>query len=206
MRTPKCTILCAALAAFIVICALAAPAAGQLTWYAQNIGEPIWGPHGGANPDFWEPMDVLPYFGPECSFVDLDPENPYFAFSGGTDRIFRNTHFWAELWLANNFIPVVPRQVDVELWLGGHYNPVVFVASASVMVTNAAPAQQYIFDFGAMDLYPATASIILKIIYYGPLGDTHIYWASESCPTGLYSDAPVPVKPSTWGKIKALFD
>ena len=206
MRTLHCKCLYVAIAAFFVIGALAAPAAAQLTWYAENFGEPIWGPHS-VPPDFWEPMNETPiYWGPECSFVDLDPENPYWTYSGWTDRIFRDTHFWAELWLANNFVPVVPRQVDVELWLGDDNNPVAFVASASVMVNNAAPAQQYIFDFGAMDLYPALAAILLKIIYYGPLGDTHIYWASESCPTGLYSDAPVPVEPSTWGKVKALYE
>ena len=58
----------------------------------------------------------------------------------------------------------------------------------------------------ARDAAPALASFIIKIIYYGPLGDTHIYWANEACPTGLYTDAPVPVESSTWGKIKALYE
>ena len=101
---------------------------------------------------------------------------------------------------------MVPRQVDVELWIGSYKNPIVLITSASATVNNAVPAQPYIFDFGVIDLYPALASIILKIIYYGPLGDTHIYWASEACPTGLYSDAPVPTESSTWGKIKALYN
>ena len=205
MHTHFRTVLGAAAAAFAVFCFLATPAAGQLAWHVENFGDPIWGPHS-VPPDFWEPMAIYPIYEPTCSFVDLDPDNPYFAFSETTDRIFRNTHFWAKLWLANNYVPVVPRQVDVELWLGGQYNPIVLHASASAMVTNAAPAQPYIFDFGILDLYPALGNIILKIIYYGPLGDTHIYWANESCPTGLYTDAPVPAEPSTWGKIKALYD
>jgi hypothetical protein len=195
-----------AAAVFLVFCFLATPVAAQLSWKVENAGDPVWGGSGPPNPDYWEQMAVYPVYGPSCSFVDLDPDNPYFAISGAYDRVFRNTHFWAELWLANNFIPVVPRQVDVELWTGGWYNPVYLAASASATVNNAAPAQKYTFDFGIIDLHVTTYSIILKIIYYGPLGDTHIYWANASCPTGLYSDAPVPTESSTWGKIKALYE
>jgi hypothetical protein len=193
-----------ALAAFLVLSLLAVPAAGQLNWIVENWGDPIWGSGSGANQTFWEPMNTVPILGP-VSFVDLDPNNPYFASSGAYDRVFRSTHFWAELWLANNFTPVVPRQVDVELWTGDWQLPVTFVASASATVNNAPPAQKYVFDFGTIDLYATTYTIILKIIYTGPLGDTHIYWANASYPTGLYSDAPVPVDPSTWGRIKSLY-
>ena len=199
-----CTGVRAALAAFFILCFIAAPATAQLNWYVENYGNPVWGDIGGGNRVFWEPMHVVPIFGP-VSFVDLDPGNAYFASTGNYDRVFWSTHFWAELWLANNFSPVVPRQVDVELWTGDWELPVTFVASASATVNNAAPAQQYVFDFGVIDLFATTYTIILKIIYNGPLGDTHIYWANASYPSGLYSDAPVPVEPSTWGKIKSMY-
>ena len=204
MQKFYCANLRAALAAFFVLCLLAAPAAGQLNWYVETWGDPVWGDSGGGNHVFWEPMNEVPIFGP-VSFVDLDPGNAYFASTGNYDRVFWATHFWAELWLANNFSPVVPRQVDVELWTGDWENPVTLAASASATVTNAAPAQKYVFNFGVIDLFVTTYTIILKIIYNGPLGDTHIYWANASCPSGLYSDAPVPVELSTWGRIKSLY-
>jgi hypothetical protein len=150
-------------------------------------------------------MHEVPIFG-AVSFVDLDPNHPYFASTGAYDRVFWDKHFWAELWLANNYTPVVPRTVVVELWTGDWENPVFHAASASAVVDNAPPAQRYVFDFGVIDLYATTYTIILKIIYNGPLGDTHIYWANASYPTGLYSNAPVPVAPSTWGKIKAMYE
>jgi hypothetical protein len=196
--------IAAAFAAFLVLCCFNASAAG-LNWYVQNQGSPEWGDVSGGSQLFWELMDPSFPSSAAVSFVDLDPNNAYFAFTGMYDQMFWGTHFWAELWLANNFVPTVARRVDAELWVGTFGQPGNLLAAANTMVNNAAPAQKYVFDFGVLDVPATLANIILKITYSGPVGDTHIYWAHSSCPSGLYSNAPLSVHPSTWGRIKALY-
>jgi hypothetical protein len=190
------------LATLFLCVVVAAPAAANFILWVENAGTPVWGDGLGG---FVEPMmSYRPLFGPSCSFNDLDPDNPFIGrgprYGGPWFRDFYSTHFWVELWLANNFNPVTPRRVDVELWSSG-----VLKGTASQMVTNAAPAQKYVFDFGVIDLFAETNMIEIKIVYYGPLGDTHVYWASDACASGLYSDAPLPADHSTWGGIKALY-
>lgn len=177
---------------------------GSIAWYCDNLGNPVWGDGTGPSQHFWEPMHETPSFG-SVSICDLDPVNPFYACSPAYDRVFYGTHFWAEIWLGNNYRPIVPRQVDAELYTGSWGQPGIKVASATVMVTDSMPGAKYVFDFGVQDVYLTTYQLILKIIYYGPLGDTHIYWDNESYPTAVHAEGFVSVESATWGRIKALY-
>lgn len=176
-----------------------------LSWVCWNQGDPVWG-DSGPPPMYWEPM--WPEYGPtgNCSMCDLDPLNPFCANTGFMDRMWGGVHLWAELWLANNFEPAVPRRVDVELWTGIDQNLGALHATATAMVTNTMPAQRYVFDFGAPLHAGGPVELQLRIVYYGPLGDTHVYWNGLTCPTGLYSDMPIAVTPQTWGGVKSLYN
>jgi hypothetical protein len=176
-----------------------------LSWVCANEGDPVWG-DSGPPPMYWESMYQQYTPTGACSICDLDPVNPFCASTDFMDRAWDGVHFWAELYLANNVEPAVPRQVDVELWSATDQNLGMLLATATAMVSNAMPAQRYVFDLGTPVYASGPMRLQLRIVYYGPLGDTHVYWNGLTCPTGLYCDMPIGVTPQTWGGVKSLYD
>jgi hypothetical protein len=200
------------LAAAIVVCAvlafLAVPMAATAavtTWYFDDSGVVGWGQNGWANPPQWEWMDAGPLNG-TLPYYDLDPVNPYYGCTSSLTGDFSGFRFWADIWFANNYPGA--NGITVELRRGGWYNQGTLIASASATVTNTMPTVNlYTFNFGVIPtLVLNNESLVVKIIYSGPVGDTHIYWDLPNYPSALNADSEVPVDPATWGKIKALYE
>ncbi len=114
-------------------------------------------------------------------------------------------HFWADIWFANNYAGA--NTITVELRRGAWMNQGTLIASATGTVTNVMPGALYTFNFGVIPtLVLNNESLIVKIIYTGMSGDTHIYWDQPNYPSALNADREVPTGAATWGKIKALYE
>lgn len=138
------------------------------------------------------------------TYQDLDPDNPYYAC---TEPLTANMDYYrvqAVLWLANNYAS--QNDVIVQLRKGTWGNEGSLLSDDTVTVSNTAPAQDYGFDFGVIPSLDLNAeSLILKIVYLGPGGDTHVYWDSAEYWGYMWAYGPVATVPSTWGRIKALY-
>jgi len=202
-RKNRCALAIIVAAAFWTA---AAPAREHEIWFCQNGGTAVWGDDSDpSNRTYYEEMYPDPVFG-VLSICDLDPANTFLGGAWLHDRYFHSWHWWAEVWLANHFDPIVPRQVDVEFWKGAGITPYERIATASVMVNNGPPGARYVFDFGAHDILAHLDTIFLKIIYHGVSGDTQVYWHHETCPTALHAEGePLGVEPATWRMIKGLY-
>lgn len=186
------------------ILGMAAPPPTVTTWYFDDSGVVGWGQNGWANPPQWEWMDAGPLAG-TLPYYDLDPQNPYYACSSVLTADFSGFRFWADIWFANNYAGA--NTITVELRRGGWLNQGTLIASATGTVTNIMPGALYTFDFGVIPtLVLNNESLIVKIIYTGMSGDTHIYWDLSTAPSALNADREVPVDAATWGKIKALYE
>jgi len=168
-------------------------------WTIQDGFPPGWG----SGIPYWELMSLDGGTG-LGTYQDLDPENPYYAY---TEPLTANMDYYrvqAVLCFANNYI--WSNAVVVELRKGTWGNEGTLLADDTVTVSNTAPAQGYDFDFGVIpSLDLDNESLILKIVYLGPVGDTHVYWDSGDFWSYMWAYGPVAVEPSTWGRIKALY-
>jgi hypothetical protein len=173
-------------------------------WYCDDSGAVGWGQTGWAFPPQWEWMDAGPLNG-TLPYYDLDPVNPYYACTGPLTADYSGYQFFAEIWLANNYVASA-NKVTAELRIGGWYNQGTFVAAASDTVVNPMPGQKYTFDFGTIPVMVLTnQALVVKIIYFGPAGDTHIYWDLTNYPSALRAEETIAVEEATWGAIKSLF-
>jgi hypothetical protein len=159
------------------------------TWLFDDKGVAGWGL---TYTEKWEHMD----FGllPECIYQDLDTQNPYYAASYPLVADYSGYRFYAEIWMANNYTGQ-SELVTAELRRGQWGEEGTLLASASVEVISYMAAsdhgQPYTFDFGTIeDLVLDDEAIVVKILYLGTPGDTHIYWNGEECPSALHAQAP----------------
>lgn len=199
------TTLCAAFALTMTAASVAAisPPLEYETWFVSHMGSGCWGEPG----VYYELMiPAESYAFGDLQVCALSPENPYFGLSPAYERVLRGCHFWAEIWLANHVEPAVSRRVDAKLW-SGFDGPVFLHSTASVMVANGAPGAKYSFDFGYFDTFDLILSRLwVEIVYYGPAGETHVYWNHPTCPTALRVEGTsIAVEAKTWGRIKSLF-
>jgi hypothetical protein len=169
------------------------------TWTIEDGSPPGWG----SGIPYWELMSLLG--GTDLgTYQDLDPDNAYYAYS---DPMTANMDYYrveAILWLANNYDS--QNAVVVELRKGTWGNEGSLLADDTVTVSNTEPPQGYDFDFGVISSLDLSAeSLILKIVYLGPGGDTHVYWDSPDCWSYMWAYGPVAAERSTWGRIKALY-
>ena len=158
----------------------------------------------------WEYMTVTMPEDDLCSIADLPwPPPPGVAYHACTpllDADFTGYAFWAELWLVNNY-DGHSNPVTVELYRGLPSVPGAFLASGSISVTSYPDPEMYMVNFGVFDPLVLTGeSLIIKIIYEGEPGDTHIYWDAMDCPTGLFGEfIETPVEPVSWSRIKVEY-
>lgn len=185
--------------------------AAELSWYVDD------GPDAGGwkwsditiGP-FWEYMTVTVPEDDECSIADLPWPPPdgvaYHACTPLLTDDYSGYDFWAELWLANNYEDS-SSPVTVELWRGAPAALGTRLAQTSITVTSYPDPELYVVTFGAIDPLVLTGeSLIVKIIYGGQPGDTHIYWDALSCPTGLFGElVGTPNVPTSWSQIKAVY-
>lgn len=184
-------------------------------WYINNGPGTLyqWGDSDPQLGAFWEwmnsmaiaPCDTL------CAVADvLQPPQEYYATCTVQYSCTFWCHFWAELYLSNNY-PDHNNPVYAALGVGTPGNAGSFVqvsTTVTVNVTNLTPTCgiPYIFDFGIVPSFTlSNQALMLKIWTTVPPGDVHIYWDSECCPSALYSDCTLPVEETTWGSIKNLY-
>ncbi len=160
-----------------------------LVWYFDDTGVYGWGQTYVAPK--WEWMDSS--LGDECVTQDLDTENPYYACSAPLDLDYSGYRFYADLWLDNNYEDHA-NPITLELRRGGWENQGTLIATATGTCTTYMgnpPDGKYLFDFGVIpNLNLDNESLIVKIIYNGDPGDTHIKWDGEFCASALYAVGP----------------
>ncbi len=165
-------------------------------WYFDDTGTAGWGQT--YTPPYWEWMNAGPL--PECIMYDLDVENPYYACSNPLTEDYSGYLFYAELWMDNNYEDHT-SPVTLELRRGGWNNQGTLVASATgycVTYMDGPPTGKYLYNFGVIpDLNLDDESLVIKIIYTGQPGDTHIYWHGDDCPSGLHAVGPGNPGPDT---------
>jgi hypothetical protein len=173
----------------------------QNTWYFDD--SPPGGSWGDGIPPtpFWEPMDFGPLEG--CVGQDLANDSPRFGCTDPMTVDYSGYHFYAEIWFGNN---TGPAWVWAELRTGswGTPDPGLALALDSVFVNNPLqPPVKYTFDFGTINnLVLTNKSLIVKIIYPYPAGNTHIYWNGTECPSALHGASPGNIPTLTeWGLI-----
>jgi hypothetical protein len=203
----KVVALCGA--SLLLIAAITAPANANpvLAYVFEDTGANGWGQNGAGTPPYWEWMvlnaDMVSATGPQ----DLDPDNPFYACTPAMTQNWGAHEFGAVIFFANNY-EESQNLVVAELRKGSWYNEGALLASDSVIVDNVAPAMNYHFDLGVHwgpSLSFNNESLIIKIRYFGPGGDTHIYWDTPDHWSHMYAGATNPIQPSTWGRIKALY-
>ena len=167
-----------------------------LAWYFDDTGVTGWGQT--YTPPKWEWMDYGPL--PDCHYQDLDVENPYYACSPPLSGDYSGHRFYAEIWLDNNY-PDHANAVTLELRRGSWGNQGTLLASATtdcITYMGNPPPGKYLYDFGVIEnLNLQDESLIVKIIYTGEPGDTHLYWDGPECPSGLRAAGPSNPGPDT---------
>jgi hypothetical protein len=169
-----------------------------LAWFFDDADPPGWG----SSTPYWEAMGLYNLDG---SVQDLDPFHPYYACTEPLTANLSNLDLTTEIWFANNYASQNP--VVIELRRGTWGNEGTVLADDTLMVTNTMPTvSSYVSDFGFIPgLVLNNESLIVKIIYLGPPGDTHIYWDDPDHPSMLRDGGTNPTEPSTWGRVKALY-
>ncbi len=167
-----------------------------LAWYFDDTGVTGWGQT--YTPPKWEWMDYGPL--PDCHYQDLDVENPYYACSPPLSGDYSGHRFYAEVWLDNNY-PNHANAVTLELRRGSWGNQGTLLASVTndcITYMGNPPPGKYLYDFGLIEnLNLQDESLIVKIIYTGEPGDTHLYWDGPECPSGLRAVGPGNPGPDT---------
>jgi hypothetical protein len=180
-------------------------AASAVTSYANPIMAWVFDdapPAGwGGNTPYWELMGT---YSLEGSFQDLDSANPYYACTEPMTIDWSNSHMGTTIWFANNFVSA--NTVVIQLRRGAWNNQGSLLASDTLIVNNVMPAAVYQSDFGVIpNLNLVNEAFVVKIIYLGPPGDTHIYWDDPTYSSFLWADTSTPTEPTTWGRVKALY-
>jgi hypothetical protein len=178
-----------------------------LAFVFEDTGASGWGQDSMGNPPYWEWMNLYPDIVNASGPQDLNPYFPYYACTPAMTENWGAHELGAVIFFANNY-EESQNLVVVELRKGTWYNEGTLLASDSAIVDNAAPAKSYHFDFGTHwgpSLSFNNESLVIKILYFGPGGDTHIYWDTPEHWSHMYAGATSPVQPTTWGRIKALY-
>jgi hypothetical protein len=193
---------------FLVAAFTTTPKANPLLAFVfEDTGASGWGQAGTGNPPYWEWMTMYPDIVSAMGPQDLDPNNAYYACSPAMTQDWGAHEFGAVIFFANNYEDS-QNQVVVELRKGNWYSEGTLLASDSTIVDNAAPAKSYHFYFGVHwgpSLSFNNESLVIKIKYFGPGGDTHIYWDTPEHWSHMYAGSTNPTQPTTWGRIKALY-
>jgi len=180
---------------------LAAGASAQdFTWHFDDVDGPSngWGDNPPGMPYYEYMFDGAPE-DDDCSWIDLPTvtwPDWYYAHSYPENFDFSGFHFWADVWLANNYDDL-PNDVEIELWRGYPDGGGTFLASDIVTVTNQLVigecGEMYTFDFGTIqDLYLVDEPLVLVIKCIGVDYNTHIYWDSWDSPSALHAEAGDP--------------
>jgi len=205
-------------AAMFMLFAIGAMAQVECVWYfndgPQSVVDGEWtdsliGP-------LWEHMgpNAIDADDFSCSVMDLPPDQvPIWACSDPDNENYVEQHWWAEIWLGNNYEDM-SEPVTATLGLGT-CGPNGSFQAISPPVTSFVTAYMgdydcgamYMFDFGIMDLVqPGGASLILRIVYEGEAGDTHIHWDGWNAPSALHcAPGTTAARESSWSLIKALY-
>jgi hypothetical protein len=196
-------------AVLVLIAAFTASSSANpiLAFVFEDTGAGGWGQSGLGNPPYWEWMTMSPDMVSAAGPQDLDPNNPYYACTQAMTQDWGAHEFGAVIFFANNY-ESSQNLVVVELRKGSWQNEGTLLSADSAVVDNAAPAKSYHFYFGALwgpSLSFNNESLIIKIKYAGPGGDTHIYWDTPEYWSHMYAGATNPTEPTTWGRIKALY-
>jgi hypothetical protein len=179
-----------------------------LAFVFEDTGASGWGQAGTGNPPYWEWMTMSPDMVSAMGPQDLDPDNAYYACSPAMTQDWGAHEFGAVIFLANNYENSQNRVV-VELRKGSWQNEGTLLGADSAVVDNVAPAEYYQFYFGVHSgpsLSFNNESLVIKITYSGPGGDTHIYWDTPMHWSHMYAGSTSPTQPTTWGRIKALYE
>jgi hypothetical protein len=186
----------------------AAPNANPiLAFVFEDTGVSGWGQDGTVNPPYWEWMTMYPDLVSAVGPQDLDPGTAYYACTPAMTEDWGAHELGAVIFFANNLADS-QNLVVVELRKGSWYYEGTLLASDSAIVDNVAPAKPYNFDFGVHagpSLSFNDESLVVKVRYFGPLGDTRIYWDTPDDWSHLYAGPTSPIQPTTWGRIKALY-
>ena len=67
-------------------------------------------------------MDGGPLDGPSPHYCDLDPDNPFYAYSNAMFANYSGMPFYAEIWFGNNYSGYI-QSVTVELYKGNWMVP-----------------------------------------------------------------------------------
>ena len=178
-----------------------------LAFVFEDTGANGWGQSSAGYPPYWEWMPLYPDMINAPGPQDLDPFFPYYACTSAMTENWGAYEFGAVIFFANNYEDS-QNLVVVELRKGNWYNEGILLASDSIIVDNVAPAKSYHFYFGVLwgpSLSFNDESLVIKIRYFGPGGDTHIYWDTPEQWSHMYAGSTNPTQPTTWGRIKALY-
>lgn len=185
------------------------PSANPLIAYVfEDTGASGWGQDGAGNPPYWEWMtwspDMISATGPQ----DLDSVNAFYVSTEAITGDWGAHEFGAVIFFANRD-ENSNNKVVVELRKGSWLNEGTLLYADSAIIDNAEPAQNYNFNLGVHSgpsLSFNNESLIIKIKYFGPEGDTRIYWDTPEYWSHMYAGATSPVELTTWGRIKALYE
>jgi hypothetical protein len=187
----------------------AAPNANPiLAFVFEDTGVSGWGQAGSGTPPYWEWMTMYPDIVSAMGPQDLDPNNAYYACTPAMTQDWGAHELGAVFFFANNYVDS-QHMVVAELRKGNWYNEGTLLASDSAIVDNVAPAKRYHFYFGVHSgpsLSFNDESLVIKIRYFGPGGDTHIYWDTPEHWSHMYAGSTNPTQPTSWGRIKALYN
>lgn len=208
------------LAAAIAIAMLAIPAAAaaQTTWYIDDGTPPYLWEDSVLGPDWeWMAPDAIAPGDTACSYSILfsnDFFRPFYAATQAMDTEFVDKHFWAEIYLCNEYYDF-SESVTVTLGMGVAGNPGSFTQVASPVTVTGIDyvdpvwlcGQMYLFDFGVLpSVMLSDSSLILKIEQPVDTGGrTHIWWDGECCPSALHMSEPTGARSVSWSDLKADF-
>jgi hypothetical protein len=193
------TFLPALVFAIVAIAPVAAGANPLWAWWFQD-GPPtgVWG----TSTPYWE-WALSSETGTAEASQDLDPDHPFYACTEITTGDYSSWALHIQVGLANNYGS--RNRVVVELRKGSWGSEGTLMAEDTVTVTARMPeAYPYVSNFRPIPgLVLDNESLIVKIIYLGPAGDTRIFWGYGD--SSLYGGWVSAVQNSTWGRIKALY-
>lgn len=184
------------------------PKANPILAYAfEDTGASGWGQDGAGNPPYWEWMTWFPDMVSASGPQDLDPANAFYVSTEAMTDDWGAHEFGAVIFFANQYEDS-RNKVVVELRKGSWMNEGTILYADSAIVDNLEPAQSYSFllgDHWGPSLSFNNESLIIKIRYFGPESDTHIYWDTSEHWSHMWAADTSPVEPATWGRIKALY-
>jgi len=202
--------------AIVFIAALLLPAAitsslnanPLLAYVFEDTGVSGWGQNGAGNPPYWEWMTWSPDLVSAAGPQDLDSANALYVSTEAMTGAWGAHEFGAVIFFANRYADS-RNLVVVELHKGSWLNEGMLLYADSAVIDNVEPAQNYNFCLGTHSgpsLSFNNESLIIKIKYFGPDGDTRIYWDTPEYWSHMYAGETSPVESTTWGRIKALYE